>query len=261
MKVLLIKDVYKLGRAGDIKKVADGYGRNYLIPQKLAIPATQGALKLAESIGRKATERRAVLNEELSSVAEVLNGITLNFTVKAGETGKLYGSVTTQMIADEIKANHELELDKRQIVMEPIRKLGEFKIPVHLTIDLVPEVNVFVHREGEAVIETETETSETETSSEVEIAAEEVVEEAVLPADAPAEEISPEVAEEEKEETPAESSEVKIKAEEVVEEAILPAETPTKEITSEVAEEEKEEIPAKSSEVEIEKTIEETTED
>jgi len=212
MKVLLIKDVYKLGRAGDIKKVADGYGRNYLIPQKLAIPATQGALKLAESIGQKATERRAVLNEELSSVAEVLNGITLVFTVKAGETGKLYGSVTTQMIADEIKASYELELDKRQIVMEPIRKLGEFKIPVHLTIDLVPEVNVFVRREGEALIETETEASEAETSSEVEIAAEEVVEEAILPT----EELSPKVEDEKKEKNPAESSDVE--TEEIIEE-------------------------------------------
>lgn len=253
MKVLLIKDVYKLGRAGDIKKVADGYGRNYLIPQKLAIPATQGALKLAESIGQKATERRAVLNEELSSVAEVLNGITLNFTVKAGETGKLYGSVTTQMIADEIKANYELELDKRQIVMEPIRILGEFKIPVHLTIDLIPEVNVFVRREGEAVIETETEALEAETSSEVEITAAEVVEEAVLPT----EEISPEVTEEEKEEIPAESLEVETKADEIVEEAVLS----TEEISPEVAEEEKEEKPAESSDVETEETIEETTED
>jgi len=62
MKVLLIKDVYKLGRAGDIKKVADGYGRNYLIPQGLAIPATANSQKLSESIAKKATERRAALN-------------------------------------------------------------------------------------------------------------------------------------------------------------------------------------------------------
>ncbi len=151
MKVLLIKDVYKLGRAGEIKKVADGYGRNYLIPQKLAVPATEGSLKLAESISRKATERRAVLNKELSSVADVINAIVLEFSVKAGETGKLYGSVSNQMIADEIKLKHDLELDRHQIAMEPIRSLGEYHIPVHLTIDLVPEVTVIIRREGEIV--------------------------------------------------------------------------------------------------------------
>jgi len=70
MKVLLLKDVYKLGRAGDVKKVANGYGRNYLIPQGFAIPATPNSIKMAESIGKKASERRAVLNNELKGVAE-----------------------------------------------------------------------------------------------------------------------------------------------------------------------------------------------
>lgn len=150
MKVLLIKDVYKLGRAGEIKKVADGYGRNYLIPQKLAVPATDGSLRLAETISKKATERRAELNKELSSVAEVIKGIVLEFAAKAGETGKLYGSVNNQMIADEIKLKHNIELDKHQIAVEPIRALGEYQIPVHLTLDLIPEITVIVKREGEA---------------------------------------------------------------------------------------------------------------
>ena len=152
MKVLLIKDVYKLGRAGEIKKVADGYGRNFLIPQKLAIPATPGSLKLAKSIGEKATERRAVLNNELSSVADVLNGIVLDYSVKAGETGKLYGSVSPQMLVDDLKAKHNIELDRHQIAMEPLRILGEFKVPVHLTLDLVPEITVHITREGEEKI-------------------------------------------------------------------------------------------------------------
>ncbi|NLW72852.1 MAG: 50S ribosomal protein L9 [Chloroflexi bacterium] len=149
MKVLLIKDVYKLGRAGDIKKVADGYGRNYLIPQGLAIPATQGSIKLAESIGKKASERRAILNNELKSVADVLSGLTFDFAVKAGETGKLYGSVSSQMIADKIKELKGIEVDRHQIALEPIRNIGEYQVPVQLTIDLVPEINVIVHREGE----------------------------------------------------------------------------------------------------------------
>jgi len=149
MKVLLLKDVYKLGRAGDIKKVADGFGRNYLIPQGLALPATAGSLKLAASIGKKATEQRVVLNNELKGVADLLLDLTLDFSVKAGETGKLYGSVSSQMIAEKVKELKGLDLDRRQIAMEPIRNVGEYKIPVHLTIDLIPEITVIVRREGE----------------------------------------------------------------------------------------------------------------
>jgi large subunit ribosomal protein L9 len=149
MKVLLMKDVYKLGRAGDIKKVADGFGRNYLVPQGLALPATPGSIKLAASIGKKATEQRVVLNNEFKGIADLLVDLTLEFVVKAGETGKLYGSVTNQMVAEKVKELKDLDLDRRQIAMEPIRNVGEYKIPVHLTIDLIPELTVNVRREGE----------------------------------------------------------------------------------------------------------------
>jgi len=149
MKVLLIKDVYKLGRAGEIKKVAAGYGRNYLIPQGFAIPATPGAMQQSERITVKATERRAALNEELSDVAEVLDGITLTFAVKAGETGRLYGSVSDEDLIEAIYTKYEIELQKRQVETEPIRQLGTQKVPIHLTMDLVPEITVIVHREGE----------------------------------------------------------------------------------------------------------------
>lgn len=149
MKVLLLKDVYKLGRAGEVKRVADGYGRNYLLPQGLAVMATQGALKQAERIRKTAELERARLNEELSSVAEVLQDLTLAFPMKAGETGKLYGSVTTTMIADEIQAETGIEVDKRDIDAEPIKTLGVHQVAVRLTIDLVPEFTVLVHREGE----------------------------------------------------------------------------------------------------------------
>jgi len=167
MKVLLIKDVYKLGRAGEVKKVAAGYGRNYLIPQGYAIPATPGAMKQADRIKVKATERRAVLNEELGSVAEVLNGKTLTFAVKAGETGRLYGSVSDEDIVEAIATNFEIEVEKRQVETEPIRQLGTYKVPVHLTMDLIPEVEIVVHREGEVPGE-ESEAEETPEEAEVE---------------------------------------------------------------------------------------------
>lgn len=149
MKVLLVKDVYKLGRAGDIKRVADGYGRNYLIPQGLAVLATPGAVKQADKIREKAAAERALLNKEMSAVAERINGAILAFPMRAGDTGKLYGSVTPQMIADELKRTTGVDVDRRQIETQPIRNLGEYTAHIRLTMDLVPEITVIVHREGE----------------------------------------------------------------------------------------------------------------
>lgn len=150
MKVLLLKDVYKLGRAGDVKKVADGYGRNYLIPQGLAVLATPGALKRVEHIQRTAAVQRERLNQELDSVAQRLQGLKLVFAAKAGETGKLYGSITTTMIAEAIQRQTGAEVERKQIDSQPIKTLGVHSVRVRLTIDLVPEVTVLVHREGEA---------------------------------------------------------------------------------------------------------------
>ncbi len=150
MRVLLLKDVYKLGHAGDIKKVADGYGRNFLIPQRLATLATVAAVKQAETLRQNAAISRSKLNAELSGVAEKLNGLVLTFAVKAGDTGKLYGSVTTSQITEEIKKVSGLEVDKRNVGHQPLREVGEFKVPVRLTTDLIPSITVILHREGEA---------------------------------------------------------------------------------------------------------------
>lgn len=195
MKVLLIKDVYKLGRAGEIKKVAAGYGRNYLIPQGFAIPATPGSMRQAERISEKATERRAALNEELGDVATVLGGKTLVFPVKAGETGRLYGSVSADDIIKAIQENFEIELEKRQVETEPIRQLGTYSVPVHLTMDLVPEISVVIHREGELPGEEE---ETVEYVAVVEATDEEAAEEEPVAEEAEGEETE-EVSEEEKE--------------------------------------------------------------
>src|SRR5215208_5895096 len=153
MKVLLTKDVYKLGRAGDIKKVADGYGRNFLLPQGLAVLATAGALRQVDKIKSQAEIRRTEQNSELKELASQISGVTLVFSAKAGETGKLYGSITTQDVATAIQEKVRFEVKKPQIDMQPIRNLGEFTVHVRLTMDLVPEVKVIVHREGEALEE------------------------------------------------------------------------------------------------------------
>lgn len=159
MKVLLIKDVYKLGRAGDVKKVADGYGRNFLLTQRLAVLATPGAMKTAEKIRSQGEVKRAALNTELKDLADHVDGVSLTFTAKAGETGKLYGSITTQDVATAIQEQTKYEVKRQQIDMQPIREVGEFKAYVRLTIDLVPEVKITVHREGEveAVADTKAE--------------------------------------------------------------------------------------------------------
>ncbi len=149
MRVLLLKDVYKLGRAGDVKRVADGYGRNFLLPQGLAVLATAGALKKVDAIRSSANTRRAEMNKELGGLSEKIANLTLYFPSKAGETGKLYGSITTQMIADALTAKVGSTVDRRQVEVQPIRTLGEHKGNVRLTVDLTPEFKIVVHREGE----------------------------------------------------------------------------------------------------------------
>ena len=171
MKVLLVKDVYKLGRAGDVKKVADGYGRNFLLPQGLAVLATPGAMAQAEHIRSQADSKRAVLNNELGGVAEILSKLTLAFPMKAGETGKLYGSITPLMISEAIKKQSGVEVQRRQMDIEPIRALGTYKVHVRLTVDLIPEITVIVHREGET-IEQPRENRQEEPVEAVEVAAE-----------------------------------------------------------------------------------------
>jgi len=157
MKVLLIKDVYKLGRAGEVKKVADGYGRNFLLPQKLAVLATAGALNQAGRIKSTAEVRRTEQNSELKGLADQIAGVVLTFAAKAGDTGKLYGSITTQDVATALQEKVRFEVKRQQIDMQPLRELGEYTAHVRLTMDLMPEIKIVVHREGEAIEATEAE--------------------------------------------------------------------------------------------------------
>lgn len=164
MKVLLVKDVHKLGRAGDVKRVADGFGRNYLIPQGLAVLATKGALKQVEHIRTTAATSRSILNEELKDIAEKINGLKLEFSAKAGETGKMYGSITSKDIAGAILEKTQYEIKRQQIDMQPIRVLGEYPVFIRLTMDLIPELTIIVRREGEAFENEQTLTSKAEST-------------------------------------------------------------------------------------------------
>jgi large subunit ribosomal protein L9 len=156
MKVLLTRDVDKLGTAGNVKTVADGYARNYLIPQGLAVFASAGALKQAETIRKAEEKRQSQLATEASSLAEKLASVTLKFQARASEAGKLYGSITTQQIVDALARDAGVEIDKRKVdLREPIRSLGTHAIRVHLATDVNPTFNVLVERDhaGAAVPE------------------------------------------------------------------------------------------------------------
>jgi large subunit ribosomal protein L9 len=145
MRVLLLEDVDNLGYAGDVKKVADGYGRNYLIPQRLAVIASSGALKQAETIRKAAEKRRAQETEDAKAIANQITNVELVFERRAGETGKLYGSVTSGDIAEALKEKTGIEVDRRKIALpEPIRGLGEQEVQVKLMIDVTTPIRVVV---------------------------------------------------------------------------------------------------------------------
>jgi large subunit ribosomal protein L9 len=151
MKVLLKEDVEKLGMAGEVREVADGYGRNYLVPQGLAVKATPATLKQAELWRERAANRRAQLRAEHASLSGKIEGVRLFFTARAGEKGKLYGSITMNEVADRLNQTLGTELDRRKIEGEPLRNLGEHRVHVHLSGEHRPAFMVIIGREGETL--------------------------------------------------------------------------------------------------------------
>jgi len=149
MKVVLLQEVYKRGVPGEVVEVADGFARNYLIPQGMAVKATPLALKRSEELRAQVAVRKAQRDEELGRVAELLQDVTLIFAVRAGESGKLYGSITQADITDALKEKLGIEFDRRRVGDRPLRELGEHKVAVRLSASLTPAIRVIVHREGE----------------------------------------------------------------------------------------------------------------
>ena len=173
MKIILLQDVYKKGVAGEVVDVAPGYARNYLIPQGMAVKATPGALRQLENLRKQAGVRRAEQEQEFDQIAEKIESLTLYFPVKAGETGKLYGSVTPAQIAEQLQTEIGLEFDRRRIGDRPLRELGGFAVPVRLDTGLTPTVKVVIFREGtEPPVEAIAEGTDTETTVEEEAEAE-----------------------------------------------------------------------------------------
>jgi len=149
VKIILTRDVPDLGQTGDVKNVAVGYARNYLIPQGLAVKATPGAVKEFERHRVAESRREERLAEWAAALAERLRGVTLIFEAKAGETGRLYGSITHADIAEALERETGEKFDRRKhILSDPIREVGEHVVSVRLMADVVVEVKAVVKPEG-----------------------------------------------------------------------------------------------------------------
>ena len=132
MKVILLKDVEALGRAGDVREVKDGHARNYLLPRGLAAPATESSLHRLEQTKAAAGRREARVNEELAALKGRLEKLVVEVRARAGEDGRLFGSVTAQDVADAIR-RQGVEVSKKQIELdESIKSTGFYKVPVRL---------------------------------------------------------------------------------------------------------------------------------
>jgi large subunit ribosomal protein L9 len=145
VRVLLTKDVENVGHAGDVKEVADGYGRNFLLPRKLAIAAGRGAEAEARRL-REAAERREMKERnEAQAVADDIDNKTVVVRLKVGAEDKAFGSITNQDIAAALKAQHRVEIDRHKIdLREPIKTLGEHQVALKLHRDVSARVNVIV---------------------------------------------------------------------------------------------------------------------
>src|SRR5450755_1820777 len=147
MEVILREDIEKLGTRGQIVKVASGYARNFLLPKRMALAATESNKKIVEQERQAHLRKEAKVQGEAEGLAKIMTGATVRIAQKAGENDQLFGSVTSKDIADGLSAQN-YNIDKRRILLdEPIRQLGEYKVPVRLHKDVTVEITVVVEKE------------------------------------------------------------------------------------------------------------------
>ena len=147
MEVILREDIENLGTRGQLVKVAPGYARNFLLPKRMAVAATEANRKIVEQERQAHLRKETKIKAEAEELAKIMTGVTVRISQKAGENDQLFGSVTSKDIADALTAQN-YNIDRRKIQLdEPIKTLGEFKIPVRLYKDVVAEINVIVAKE------------------------------------------------------------------------------------------------------------------
>ena len=148
MEVILRADIEKLGSRGQIVQVADGYARNYLFPKRLAVPATEANKKIVEQERLAHLRREAKAKAEAEELAKLLSGVSVEIAHKAGEKDQLFGSVTARNIAEAL-ARQGFNIDHRKIELEqPIKQLGEYRVPIRLHREVTVEIGVTVVPEG-----------------------------------------------------------------------------------------------------------------
>jgi len=149
MQVILLQDLYKHGVAGEVVKVADGFARNYLIPRKMAMQATPSALRQTETVRENVEARKAQYNNMLNDLARQVDGVELIFGRRAASTGKLFGSVTTQEIADELDRVTSVDINRRRISQQSLREVGTHQVAVRLGNELSPTLTITIVPEDE----------------------------------------------------------------------------------------------------------------
>jgi large subunit ribosomal protein L9 len=164
MRVVFLEDVEGVAHGGDIKEVKNGFARNYLIPQSLAVPATHNALQRIVGLKKQAEVTRLKTLSDMRELAESMNGFQVNIEMRAGANGRLYGSVTNAMIADELSSLTDRDIDRRTVeIDDAIRQLGKYEVTVRLHPDVSATVNVLVYPTGtdpNAMEETEADVEE-----------------------------------------------------------------------------------------------------
>jgi large subunit ribosomal protein L9 len=147
MQIILLEDVTSLGKTGDLVKVSDGYGRNYLIPQKKAILATEKNLKALEHQKRLVQHRVSKTRKDVQKMAQEIESLSCTFAKPVGESGKLFGSVTTMEIETYLKENG-IDVDRKKIHLEePIKSVGMYSVPIKLHPELIAHLKVWVVQE------------------------------------------------------------------------------------------------------------------
>jgi len=144
MQVILLQDLYKHGVAGEVVKVADGFARNYLIPRKMAVQATGSAMRQTATIRENVEARKAQYNNMLNDLAHQIDGVELIFGRRAASTGKLFGSVTTQEIADELDSVTSVDINRRRISQQSLREVGTHMVPVRLGTEIAPTLKITI---------------------------------------------------------------------------------------------------------------------
>lgn len=180
MKILFIEDVPGTAYAGDIKDVKSGFARNYLLPRKLAVLATADQMNRVNRLRSAASNRRDATEAEMKTISDSLEGVVITIEARSGRNNRLYGSITNAAVAEELGKLTGREIDRRKIIMDPIRQLGTYQIPIKLHQGVEPMVTVAVVSPG-----SQDEEAEPEPTVEEVVAAIEAGEEPAVAADEP----------------------------------------------------------------------------